>query len=159
MSRASAHRQREIVDLRTGVVIVELARHIGALPLDQARDRVAERRLAAVADVQGAGRIRGDELDEHALAGARLASSVAILLVEDRRHDLLARCMRKLQVDETGTGDVGRLNDAGQRGFERLRERLRELARIAAHALGERQCNVRRVIAMRRVARAFDDRG
>ena len=50
--RARAHRDREILDLLAGVVVVELARHVGALPLEQARERVAERRLTAVADVQ-----------------------------------------------------------------------------------------------------------
>ena len=68
-ARARLHRERELLDLRAGVVVVELARDLVALRLEQRRDRVAERRLAAVADVQRAGRIGRDELDLHLLAG------------------------------------------------------------------------------------------
>ena len=63
--------QRQLVDLRAGVVVVELARHRVALRLEQRRDRVAERRLAAVADVQRPGRIRRNELDLHLLGLVR----------------------------------------------------------------------------------------
>ena len=47
---------------------------VAALPFEQRRDRVAERGLAAVADVQRAGRIGRHELDDDALAGARVAA-------------------------------------------------------------------------------------
>jgi hypothetical protein len=68
-----AHRHREVLDLLAGIVVVELARDRGALPLEQPRERVTERRLAAVTDVQRSGRIRRHELDHHALASTRFA--------------------------------------------------------------------------------------
>ena len=74
---ARADRHGEILDLRAGVVVVELARDLAALPLQQVGERVAERRLAAVAHVQRPGGVRGDELDHHALAVARVAATVA----------------------------------------------------------------------------------
>jgi hypothetical protein len=43
---ARLHRQREILDLRAGVVVVELAYRVPAIP---AARRVAQRRLPAVA--------------------------------------------------------------------------------------------------------------
>src|SRR5205807_6791748 len=49
--RPSAHRQREILDLRARVVVVELARNRVALPFEQRRDGVAERRLAPMSDM------------------------------------------------------------------------------------------------------------
>src|SRR5678815_3304051 len=49
------HRPGELVDLCAGVVVVELARDLLALRLEQRGDRVAERRLPAVPDVQGTG--------------------------------------------------------------------------------------------------------
>ena len=52
-------------DLHAGVVVIELAHDLPALGLEQVADRVAEGRLAGVADVQRAGRIGGDELDQH----------------------------------------------------------------------------------------------
>jgi hypothetical protein len=51
------------VDLLAGIVVIELARYRAALPLEQRGDRIAERRLAAMADVQRAGRIGRNELD------------------------------------------------------------------------------------------------
>ena len=81
--RARAHRHREILDLLAGVVVVELARDRAPCHSSSVRDRVAERRLPAVADVQRAGRIRGDELDHHALAATRVAAAEALARGED----------------------------------------------------------------------------
>ena len=89
--RARAHGDGEVLDLRSGVVVVELARHVAALPFEQVGDRVAERGLAAVADMQRSGRIRRHEFDDHAFAGAGIAAPVVALRREHRGDDLLAR--------------------------------------------------------------------
>ena len=54
-ARARLHREREVVDLRAGVVVVELARHLVAARFEDRGERVADRRLPAVADVQRPG--------------------------------------------------------------------------------------------------------
>ena len=132
--RAGAHRYREILDLLAGVVVVELARDLRSLPLEQPRERVAKRGLASVPDMQRAGRIGRDELDHHALAAPRFAAPVAVGCGENARHHRLARRRRHEDVDEAGARDVDLRHPfgTGQRGDE-LRG---ELARIALQRLG-----------------------
>src|SRR5690606_33275164 len=60
---------RQVVDLVAGVVVVELARDLGALGGEQAADGVAEGGLAGMPHVQRAGRVGGDEFHQHALVG------------------------------------------------------------------------------------------
>ena len=68
------HAAREIHDLAAGIVVIELAAHAPAGPLEQCRDGVAEGSLAAVANVQRAGRVRRHELhvERRAVADVRL---------------------------------------------------------------------------------------
>ncbi len=80
--RTRLHGQRELVDLGAGVVVVKLARDRMALPLQQGRDRIAERRLAAMADVQGSGRVRGHELHLNLLRRGRFGAAVVASLFE-----------------------------------------------------------------------------
>ena len=125
LPHARLHAQREIHDLRAGVVVVELARHAPAGRAEQRRDRVAERGLAAVTDVQRAGRIRRDELDVHRAALPRVRAAV-----RRRRPAISARSPSAntsggdAKVDEARAGDLRRA-DAGAREVEPLDERLR----------------------------------
>jgi hypothetical protein len=56
------------VDLHARVVVIELAVHAPALGGEQVADGVAHGGLAAMAHVQRAGGVGGDELDQHLLA-------------------------------------------------------------------------------------------
>src|SRR5438067_2534020 len=103
LAHARLHREREVVDLVAGVVVVELARDLKAARFEQRRDRVAERGLPPVPDVQGAGRVRRHELDHDALAARALGAPVASALGEDGAHDVLLRLRAQAQVDEPGT--------------------------------------------------------
>ena len=151
---ARAHRDREVLDLLARVVVVELARDREALRREQAADRVAERGIAAVPDVQGPGRIGRDELDHDPLARMRVRRAERVALGEHARDDRLARRGRQHDVDEAGAGDFRARDDRRRR--QRCDDRLRELARIAACRLGERERDVRRVVAVRRLLRPLD---
>src|SRR5882672_2376180 len=105
--RTRPHRQREILDLRSGVVVIELARDGATLRLEQARYRVAERRLPAMADVQRTGGIGGNELDHHALAAMSVAVSKAIAQRQHARDDRLPRGRCQAEINEAGTRDLG----------------------------------------------------
>ena len=74
---------RQIVDLDAGVVDVELAGDRVPGPLKQRGDGVAERGAAPVADVKGAGRVGGDELDVDLEPGSGVGASVVGSLVDD----------------------------------------------------------------------------
>ncbi len=152
--RAHPHRDGQILDLLAGVVVVELAGHGGALPFDEARERVAQRRLAAVADVQRPGRIRRDELDHHALAAPRIAATETLALGEDVPDHRLPRRAGDEDVDEPGAGDLDLLHQFG--GRQRGHQRLREFARISLQRLRVLERDIRREVAVLRLLRAIE---
>ena len=53
------------LDLHAGVVVIKLAPHLRALRGVEVTNRIAQRRLPAVADMQRAGRVGRDEFDDH----------------------------------------------------------------------------------------------
>src|SRR3954452_23303815 len=55
--------EREIENLRARVVVVELSRHAPAGRREQRADRIAQRRLPPMSDMQGTGWIRRNEFD------------------------------------------------------------------------------------------------
>ena len=134
--RACADRKREILDLRTCVVVIELARHAVTLPFEQRRDRVAQRRLAAVTDMQRPRRIRRHEFDDDALALVNVAATEAIAKSQHMRDDRATLDRRKSEVDESRTRDVDRRDDIAQRGRARSGNGFGELARILSRAFG-----------------------
>ena len=154
-ARARLHRQREVGDLHAGVVVVELAHDAPAVRVEHARDRVADRRGAAVADVQRTGRIGGDELDAGGAPGAGVAAPVGGALLEHAGHLALVRGRTQEEVDEAGTGDL----DLGDRRSSPAARRPAPRPDRAAcgRRLGQQQRGIGRKIAVLAVARAFDD--
>src|SRR4051812_37701151 len=65
-----AHRDGEVMNLLAGVVVVELARNVRALPVQEIGERIAERGLPAMTDMQGTRRVGRNKFDENALATA-----------------------------------------------------------------------------------------
>jgi len=107
-----------------------------------------------VPDVQRAGRVRGDELDDDARALAAVAAAVGCACLQHVTDDLAVGVRREMEVDEAGTCDFD-ARDArigGQRGDDALGQ----LARRAPCWLGEQHGDVAGEVAMGRVARAFD---
>jgi hypothetical protein len=65
--------------------------HAVAGGVEQVGERRAERGMATVPDVQRAGRVRGDELDDDALPAAELAAPVGRALLGDAQQFLVIR--------------------------------------------------------------------
>src|SRR5206468_7981066 len=76
LTHARLERARERLELRAGIVDVELRRDARALRAQEARERVADGGGARVDDYQRSGRIRGDELEPPALPGMAGAAPV-----------------------------------------------------------------------------------
>ncbi|MNM75754.1 hypothetical protein D3C81_875500 [compost metagenome] len=106
---------------------------VEALPRQQVGERVAQRRLAAVAHVQRAGRVGRDELDQHLAMHAALACAVVVALGQHRAQHLGLGGGGQAQVDEAGTGDLHGLDQAlrARIGLHRGDDALRQLARVA----------------------------
>jgi hypothetical protein len=87
-----------VVDLHAGIVPVELARHLPALRGEQVGERIAERGLPRVAQVQRAGRVGRDELDHPLLVRVLALRAEALPFAQDLAHHLLlgAGAMRRL---------------------------------------------------------------
>jgi len=121
------HRLAERVDLGARVVDVELARHRRARGREHAAQRVAERSPAGVADVEGAGRVRRDELEVDDLAREGVIAPVLVTLLDDRARELAGGTGLQTDVEKPGAGDLdgGDALDREDARLELLGERAR----------------------------------
>jgi hypothetical protein len=119
--------------------------------LEQAGERIAHHRAAAMAHVHRAGRVGRDIFDVDGRAGAHGRAAIIVAGVEDRRQLAAPGVVGQRQVDEARAGDRDRgdLVELLQLGADLLGQR----ARIGAGRLGEHHRGVGRQVAMRRVAR------
>ena len=149
------HRLAEELDLPAGVVEVVLLVDLVTRESQQPRYRVSVRAVARRTDRQRRNGVRRDELHLHACVRNR--ESAAVLLV-DLGERLREPVSRDPDVDEAGACDLGALD---------LREADHALGELGGDVawsmvLGRRaaQRDVRRVVAVRRIARPFElDRG
>jgi len=125
-------------DLHAGVVVIELAPDVVALAGEQVADGIAQCGLAAMADMQRAGRVGRHEFDQHAHPRGRLLP-VMRAGFQHLAHDLLLGLRREADVEETGTGDVDAFDPAlvGRRGEQGQAQFLTELTRIFLERLGQ----------------------
>ena len=107
LAAAELDRDREVVDLGAGIVVVVLAGHGPALGRKDLREHITKRALARVAEVQGTGRIGVNILDDHGFARVGAALAEVPGLLEHCLHDFLLRRLGEPQVDEAGAGDFG----------------------------------------------------
>ncbi len=145
------------MDLHARVVVVKLAAHVPAARGEQARDAIADRGVAAVADMQRTGRIGRDEFDAGHLARAVLVASVIGAVVEHARDFGVVRLRAQKEIDETGPGDFhfADLCTLRQRGDQRFGDS----ARILARRLGQQHGGIGGEIAVFFLPGAFDDEG
>ena len=156
---AHADRFAEQLHLAAAVVEIIFARDVEAGRLVQARDRVAEHGVAAVADGHGSGGIGGEKLDLDFLASARTQLPRARLPecaagARGSAHLGMPVRRRHFEIDEAGTGDRDLADFGGQRDvrFDYLGDRARRFAL----GLRERQRDVRGDVAVGGIARRFD---
>ena len=83
---AQVCRAREHVDLGAGIVDVIFACHLVAGEGQEARQRIAKYRAAAMADMHRAGRIGGHVFDIDLFAGGARASAVGRALAQQREQ-------------------------------------------------------------------------
>ena len=151
---AQPGRQAEDVHLTAGIIDVVLAGHIPAGKGEQAGQRGAVGRTAAVADVQRAGRVGRDEFDLHLLlaTGRRAAESRAF--GQHGAHDIDLGPRIEGEIDEAGTGHFRLGNQHRNRQFRQ--QLVGNFARILLQRLGQLHGQVGRPVAVRRVTRALE---
>ena len=146
-------RGAEAVHLRAGVVVVVLALDRVARELEQPRDAVAVRAVPRGGDRDRAGRVRRHHLDLDPLAGSRRAG--AVVLADLGRPPRRRTASVSHRLTKPGPGDLGAL-DLGQRRRPSRRAPRRARAAGAACRGARAERDVRRVVAVRRVARALE---
>ena len=134
---ALGHRVAEDVHLVAVVVHVVLALDRVAGVLEHARERVAERRPAAVADVERAHGVGRHELHLHLGAVAEVRAAKVRTLLARGAEDLVAGRGREVEVHETGAGHLGALDGVG--GGQVGHDGLGDLARRHVRGLGRAQ--------------------
>jgi hypothetical protein len=146
----------EPVDLGAGVVVVVLPVHLPPGPGQQLGDGVAEGGLAAVADVERPGRVGGDELDVHRLAGAVLRAAVVSVPLQDVGERAGHGALGQPEVDEPGTRHLDRV-DAECAGVDPLGDLLGDLPRSASQDAGEGHGHVGGPVAVVGIAGTFQN--
>ena len=154
---AQLHRQRQVVDLHTRIVVVELARHIPARRMQHIAQAIAHRRAASVADMQRPGRVGRDELHAHLAPAADMHMAVARARLQHAVHHILLGGRGDEHIDEARARDLHFLDDLGFR--QRRDQRIGDVARRFAQRLGQLHRQVAGVIAMRGLLGTFDEDG
>ena len=107
---ACVHAEGEQLHLPAAIVVVELAMHVPAGPGKKRRDRVTERCLAAMTDVQGSGRVRGNELDHYARSPSGLAPPPRLIAGENVKEHGRHHLGRQPEIEEARPSDLDGFN-------------------------------------------------
>ena len=99
----------QCLDLHTGVVVIKLAVHAPALGSKQVADGITQSGLAAMAHVQGPGRVGRNKLHQHALTILRLKTKLRPLR-QHFAHHLLFGCGFEADIDKARASDFHRIN-------------------------------------------------
>lgn len=133
--------------------------HGKALPVQQVGQRVAQCRLAAVADVQRAGRVGGDKLDQHLAVHALCLGAVAVALLQHRAQHIGLGGRRQAQVDKAGAGDfqAGHQPGGTRVGLDRVDDLLGQFPRVALERAGNLHGEVAGQVAVGGDLRTLED--
>ena len=150
------HARRKIVDLDTGIVIVEFARHLPAGELEQRRYCIAERCLSPVSDVQRAGRVGGNEFDVDYASGADRVAAEFLVGSDDVAKPGRNSPGIDPEIHEAGAGNFN-FRDAGALQLHRIAQPFRDLARFGPQRFGKNHRQICRPISVRRFPRALQE--
>ena len=145
----------EPVDLAAVIVEVVFAGHVGAAGGEDPAEGVAHGGPPGAAQVDGSGRVGGDEFQVDALPAVEAVVPVGGAGGKDVGHDLALGGGGQSDVNESGAGDV----DGGDLVVRRqgVDKQAGEFARIHSYLLGNLERQVGGIVAVLRIARAFHD--
>ena len=141
-------------DLGAGVVDVVLALDIEAGGVEQRGEGVAEHGSASVADLQGAGRISGDELDLDAMSSAEFDAAPLVARFDHGQQLGALPVGVEGDVDEAGSGYV----DAGDwfGAQDALGDGFGDIHGRHAHGAGQSEGDVAGIVAVLAFFGSFD---
>ena len=139
------------------VVEVVLAGNVRAGGLEDAAQGITHRGPAGAAQVDGARRVRGDELQVDLLPGVRSIAAEFLARGENLGDNCALSGRGEADVEESRSGDGGLLNGVVAR--EGVSQPLRQFARLGAGLLGHLEGQVGGVVAVLRITRALNGHG
>ena len=152
--RSRHDRGTELVHLDAPVVDVELLGDRGSCRREHPGEGIAHCSPTGMAQVEGAGRVRGDELDVHGPAGEGIAVPEHLASLDDAPGHLALRGSVEGDVDEAGAGHLGRCDAIGLGELDG--QLLGDHPRGHAGLLREGQRDVRRIVAVLAGLRSLD---
>ncbi len=145
---------RQHVDLGAGIVDVIFAGDVIARVVQEACQRIAENRAAAMADMHRPGRIGRDVFDIDLLARADAAFPIGRAFAQHGEQGIGPCRGFQGQIDEAGAGDINGGNQVI--GAQPGRDRFGEVARLGFGLLGQNHRGIGSHVAMRRLLRGLD---
>ncbi len=155
LSNSSLDAEREVRNLRAGIVVVELAADAVAGPLEQRRNGVAQGSLAAMPHVQGTSGIGRDELNVDPDATSVVGPAIVCALRQDAAVHRGKLITGQPEVYETRPGDLGSGNQSWWK-VQLLQHSLGGFSRIGALSASQDHGEISGEVAMSRIARAFE---
>ena len=155
---AGADRLAEAVDLGAGVVEVVLARNRVAGLLEDPRQRIAERGVAAGRGGQRAGRVGGDELEDHLLGLLRRPGAERVAGLQQGLQRADEPVLGQEDVEEARPGHLDALDPLAQPPGQLAGQPLGDLARRRAERGRQQHRGVGRVVAEALLLRALERR-
>ena len=137
------------------VVQVVFALDLVTCCVEHIRERAAEHRAAAVADMKRTGRVRADELHLHSPAAADSNVAVGAGGVQYGGNQLEEPVVLNSEVNEPRCSDADRCNLVYR--LQAAYDDMRELERTRPHGAGQFQRDSGREVTVCGVLRAFDD--
>ncbi len=154
-ARPRLHRRRQCGNLHPGIVVIKFTGNVIALCVQQCRQGIAQRALAAVAHMQRTSRIGRHELDNDFLPCSLVAFAELPALLQNGFDHGLFRSSGNTDIDKAGAGDFRAGDQAGGACLQRTHDSLRQFARIFLQRFGNLHRNIAGNVAMRRIARTF----
>ena len=103
-------RARDRINLGAGIIDVVFGADVIARHFQKCRQGIAKHRAAAMADMQGSGRIGRDILNVCLDALAQFGTSVVVTLLKNGAQDFRPEGFLESQIDEARPGDFGGQN-------------------------------------------------
>ena len=149
------HRNRQIGNLLTRVIVVKLAVYVVALTAQHRAENIAERGLTRMPHVQRSRWIGRDKFEHHALTVVRIRPSKRRTLLNDRLHHRLFGGIGQTNIDKARTRNFQSRNQ--RIGGHRIDNILRQFTRIFTQRFGQLHGDIARRIAVRDLLGTLQD--
>ena len=150
------HRNRQVGNLLTRVIVIKLTVHIKTLTAEYRAENIAQCGLTRMTDVQRPCWVGRDKLEQYMLTAMRIGQTEGRALLNHRLHHRLLGGIGQADIDKPRPCNFQRSNQ--RIGGHRIDDVLRQLTWVFAQRFGQLHRDIARRIAVRRLLRALQNR-